>query len=237
MCTQCLEHNRPCDWPEQLKRYVPGPRGWFTCPEYSSTRHYRGPAKGYIEVLENRLHETETVLLKVLSQIPDAQLASTLARDQSNRSDGYSPFPRLGKRGIDYWRRFPLDTAGNIRKWQQDCSSQERPDPMDRETDTVQPDSSINTTDSCRGSSLESEARNPALEVAASRPLHLQQDGGPSQQLRGRKRSATQAAAAAASSSHRSPNQRQTDHQNTSQEPASSWTGAPPVQFQERFLW
>lgn len=22
VCTQCLEHNRPCDWPEQLKRYV-----------------------------------------------------------------------------------------------------------------------------------------------------------------------------------------------------------------------
>lgn len=21
VCTQCLEHNRPCDWPEQLKRY------------------------------------------------------------------------------------------------------------------------------------------------------------------------------------------------------------------------
>lgn len=103
---------------------------------------------------------------------------------------------------------------------------------MDRETDTVQPDSGINTTDSRRGSPLEFEARNPALEVAASPPLHLQQDGGPSQQLRGRKRSAAEAA-----SSHRSPNQRQTDHQNTSQEPASSWTGAPPVQFQERFLW
>lgn len=173
------------------------------------------------------------MLLKVLAQIPDAQLASTLARDQSTRNDGYSPFPRLGKRGTDYWRRFPLDTASNVRKWQQDCSSQEGPDAMDRETDTVQPDSSINTTDSPRGSSLEFEARNAALEVAAPSPLHLQQDGGPSQQLRGRKRSATEAAA----SSHRSPNQRQTDHQNTSQEPASSWTGAPPVQFQERFLW
>lgn len=22
VCTQCLGHNRPCDWPEQLKRYV-----------------------------------------------------------------------------------------------------------------------------------------------------------------------------------------------------------------------
>lgn len=197
------------------------------------------------------------MLLKVLSQIPDAQLASTLARDQSNRGGGYSPFPRLGKRGAEYWRRFPLDTASNVRDWQQDCSSQKRPDPIDWETDRVQPESCMSSPqhapkqdseqaptgyDGRRESSLEIESRNPALEVspgamhpthATSPPLHLQQDASISQQqLRGRKRSANEAA----SLSHHSPNQRPTDHQNTSQEP-SSWTGAPPVQFQEQFLW
>lgn len=78
----------------------------------------RGPAKGYIEVLENRLRETETVLLGVLSQISDTQLASTFARDEPN--SGYTPFPPE-KRGAEYWKRFPLDTANGVREWQQDC--------------------------------------------------------------------------------------------------------------------
>ncbi|KAE8367223.1 hypothetical protein BDV27DRAFT_77553 [Aspergillus caelatus] len=111
VCTQCLQHNRVCDWPEQLKR---------------------GPAKGYIESLEHRLHETETVLLKVLSRISDAQLSSSINQDRQHktrRSTGdllYSPYPRLGKRGAEYWKRFPLDTAHNVREWQYDCLSHPR---------------------------------------------------------------------------------------------------------------
>lgn len=80
--------------------------------------YVRGPSKGYIEGLENRLHKTETVLLKVLSQISDTQLESTFARDGSN--SGYTPCPPE-KKGTEYWRRFPLDTASSVREWQQDC--------------------------------------------------------------------------------------------------------------------
>src|SRR5689334_7169036 len=38
--------------------------------------YHSGPAKGYIEGLEHRLHEAETLLLQVLPLIPSDQLAS-----------------------------------------------------------------------------------------------------------------------------------------------------------------
>ncbi|PYH93882.1 hypothetical protein BO71DRAFT_380535 [Aspergillus ellipticus CBS 707.79] len=125
ICSQCHQHNRPCDWPEQLKR---------------------GPAKGYIEALEHRLHETESLLLKLLAEVPDSQLSATIHDTQngpnshattsgsssssSSRSTPphtYAPPLRLGKRGTDYWKRFPLHTVRDIRDWQQDCLSQGEP--------------------------------------------------------------------------------------------------------------
>jgi hypothetical protein len=75
------------------------------------------------------------VLLKVLSHVPDAQLSASIAHDQQHRSRSgnmnllYSPFPRLGKRGTEYWSKFPLDTAHNIREWQRDCLSHGRSGP------------------------------------------------------------------------------------------------------------
>ncbi|GJP94632.1 transcriptional regulator family: Fungal Specific TF [Aspergillus niger] len=112
ICTQCDQHNRPCDWPEQLKR---------------------GPAKGYIEALEHRLHETESLLLNLLAQIPDSQLSASVQgrqdRSSRHRNSGSPPqtysssSSRLGKRGTDYWKRFPLHTVQDIRDWQNDCLS------------------------------------------------------------------------------------------------------------------
>ncbi|KAE8374045.1 hypothetical protein BDV26DRAFT_52934 [Aspergillus bertholletiae] len=131
VCTQCLQHNRVCDWPEQLKR---------------------GPAKGYIESLEHRLHETETVLLKVLSRISDTQLSTSINQDEQHRTRSsigdslYSPFPRLGKRGADYWKRFPLDTAHNVREWQYDCLSHRRSAPVNQDLDPSSPGSPDNNS-------------------------------------------------------------------------------------------
>ncbi|KAE8418202.1 hypothetical protein BDV36DRAFT_164961 [Aspergillus pseudocaelatus] len=131
VCTQCLQHNRVCDWPEQLKR---------------------GPAKGYIESLEHRLHETETVLLKVLSRISDAQLSSSINQDRQHRTRRsigdlvYSPYPRLGKRGAEYWKRFPLDTAHSVREWQYDCLSHRRPSAANQNLGPSTPGSSDNNT-------------------------------------------------------------------------------------------
>ncbi|RAL09829.1 Zn(II)2Cys6 transcription factor domain-containing protein [Aspergillus homomorphus CBS 101889] len=115
ICTQCHQNNRRCDWPEQLKR---------------------GPAKGYIEALEHRLQETETLLLKFLSHMSDAQLSSSIQDIQSDIHNGiaatrspppsYTPSSRSGKRGTEYWKQFPLHTVQDVRAWQQDCLNQEQ---------------------------------------------------------------------------------------------------------------
>jgi hypothetical protein len=105
------------------------------------TLHFRGPAKGYIEGLEHRLHEAESLLLALLPIISTEQLkcaTDTLADGPSTINipglktrDSQSPGPHAmrssppvlnKKTGIDYWESFPLDTVENIRKWQDDCA-------------------------------------------------------------------------------------------------------------------
>ncbi|OJJ39538.1 hypothetical protein ASPWEDRAFT_169380 [Aspergillus wentii DTO 134E9] len=98
---------------------------------------FRGPAKGYIEALEHRLHETESVLLKLLSRLSDDQLSSTLSppkrTSRSNIDLAYTPFSRLGKQDAGFWKKFPLDTPENIREWQRDCLDSEGSDSTGRE--------------------------------------------------------------------------------------------------------
>lgn len=212
----------------------------------------RGPAKGYIEVLENRLHETETVLLKVLSQISDAQLASTLSRDQSSNANGYAPFSRLGKKGTEYWMRYPLVTAENVREWQQDCTREMSGSTNEQGRVPSEPSTSnamskhaqryeLNQSDvDARGrydDSLEFEPRTAPSEAsltvhtAASPPLRLQENPSTGQS---RKRQRSTGTSLHESSLLNSPRQAGTHH--TSQEP-SLWTGAPPIKFQKQFLW
>lgn len=58
----------------------------------------------------------------VLSRISDEQLLDVSAQDQSN----YPPFAGQDKKGTEYWRDFPLDTAHNIRRWQRDNQNNEQ---------------------------------------------------------------------------------------------------------------
>lgn len=108
VCEQCLENNRPCNWPEQLRR---------------------GPEKGYTEALENRLQLTESILLNLLPHVSDEQLSAAIPPRESSRGHAagtYVPFPRLEKGGIDTWSQFPLDTSHGIRRWQKACTEPER---------------------------------------------------------------------------------------------------------------
>lgn len=198
------------------------------------------------------------MLLKVLSQISDAQLASALG-DQSNNGNGsanYAPFSRLGKRGAEYWKKFPLDTARSVREWQNDCS-RERSGSTDKQavqseptpiTTQHAPRQEANTNDvdtrNRYDDFLEFEARTTPSEAShtemhtaraeASPPLRLQQNSSTSQ-LRKRQRSEE----TPVNQTHllNSPSQLPpTEARHTSQEP-SLWTGAPPIKFQKQFLW
>ena len=100
----------------------------------TSLTRSRGPAKGYIEGLEHRLHEAETLLLQLLPLVSSDQLASAasaansttnngVSRDSPDHMNNRSSPPVLNKKtGIEYWENFPLDTVDNIRRWQQDCA-------------------------------------------------------------------------------------------------------------------
>ncbi|KAK5941122.1 hypothetical protein PMZ80_006399 [Knufia obscura] len=93
----------------------------------------RGPAKGYIEGLEHRLHEAESLLLQLLPHVPTEQLhaaTSALANNEIEDAGRASPDHRSSppilnkKTGIDYWEIFPLTSVDSIRRWQQDCEAQ-----------------------------------------------------------------------------------------------------------------
>lgn len=85
-----------------------------------------GPPKGYVEALEHRLQVTEGALLRLLSQVSDAQLSEAIPDERSTKNGrfSYMPMARLEKKGVDDWPHFPLDTAWNIREWQHACTGQ-----------------------------------------------------------------------------------------------------------------
>lgn len=96
----------------------------------SDSSFRRGPAKGYIEGLEHRLHDAESLLLQVLPHVSTEQLqaaTSSLANQDTHESGRDSPDRRSSppvlnkKTGIEYWENFPLTSVAGIRRWQQDC--------------------------------------------------------------------------------------------------------------------
>src|SRR5271155_3556097 len=101
-----------------------------------------GPAKGYIEGLEHRLHEAELLLLQLLPAISHEQLSAATAGTRPSHEDhsrgspnhaGPSVTPPIlnKKIGIEYWEQFPLNSPENIRRWQQDCAEGHgRPNPI-----------------------------------------------------------------------------------------------------------
>lgn len=149
VCTQCLEYNRVCAWPEQLKR---------------------GPAKGYIEALEHRLQETESVLLKILPHLSHSQLSSIIVDNGSSISTTengaivYTPISPMRKRGAEYWKSFPLSTVENIRKWQQDCLTNKNSSPNGKR-------------DTSSEKSISSLSRQRALETPNSSGLASPAEG------------------------------------------------------------
>lgn len=150
VCEQCLENNRPCNWPEQLRR---------------------GPEKGYAEALENRLQLTESILLSLLPHVSDEQLSLAIPHRESSQDHGttYVPFPRLEKRGIETWSQFPLDTSYGIRRWQKACTDtgvgSDAPSPKRRR---VQNDSSPDYN----VDSVEASTETPGIGRAFTEPMY-----------------------------------------------------------------
>lgn len=206
-----------------------------------------GPAKGYIEMLEQRLHETEETLLMVLSRISDEQLLDVPMPDQPN----YVPFLRQEKKGTDYWKEFPLNTAHNIRKWQYDNqkSSNSRRNSRQRTIDTnatigpsdtaiprTTADSHIqrNRSDSGSASNVSQRASLIDAQHTPRRAWNMARTLPAGQRANGEaSRSRTPAHSQNESLSEAIG---QSTASNVPREP-SQWSEAPSIKFQEQFLW
>lgn len=99
-CDQCRMHNEECWWSDQKKR---------------------GPAKDYLRSLQDRLQETERLLLGVLPHVPDEVLGAVL-----QQPDGV-----LAKIPYEHWSRFRLNRLDHIREWQNyHANGPHRPSPQ-----------------------------------------------------------------------------------------------------------
>jgi predicted RNA-binding protein with RPS1 domain len=198
-----------------------------------------GPAKGYVEALEQRLHETEDVLFKVVSQLNQAQLASMLSTQNSFSTDDESQekikttrvtlLPSR-KQGVEYWKSFPLRDAESIQRWQQDCHRNRSDFSLNQHDEDdyslSQPVGRASSTGDAsvqNHSSLES-SRDNTLPMnferdQASAPIAGNDLG--SRPLRPRE--------------SRARSSRKQDESNISQ--LSSWKAAPSKEFQQQFLW
>ncbi|KAJ5545835.1 hypothetical protein N7494_003420 [Penicillium frequentans] len=217
VCGQCLEYNRPCEWPEHLKR---------------------GPAKGYVETLEHRLQVTENALFKLLSNVPDSQLKKIFPEGASSRKDfgtSYAPLARIEKKGIDHWAQYPLDTAENIRKWQQACTGWKTDD-----SNNPSPSGTAVSSPSRRNSRGTKRNIDDTEDEVTHRPERL-----PVGQYR--------SSVSSGLDEHREkyPRTSHTLHWGllddqeeplegnipTPPQTSCSWDGAPSVNFQQQFLW
>ncbi|KAL7965753.1 hypothetical protein HDV63DRAFT_386961 [Trichoderma sp. SZMC 28014] len=108
-CSRCRDMKRECVWPKLYKR---------------------GPAKGYIEALEQRLAVTEAVLLQLLQVSGDNVLQDAFKHEPSRRTDvlnmasaaaattdaaGRIEAKKTGT--IAHWDNFPLNTADDVKRW------------------------------------------------------------------------------------------------------------------------
>ncbi|CEJ54173.1 hypothetical protein PMG11_00494 [Penicillium brasilianum] len=238
VCQQCLEYNRPCNWPEQLRR---------------------GPPKGHIEAVEHRLQVTENALLRLLSQVSNAQLLEAFPKDSPfERTDpcGYVPLSRIERKGIEDWAQFPLDKADNIRKWQKFCVDQGATSPPHQVVGNIHSPS----RSSCPSGQ---NRKNSALQGSSNRPFEERVEfSGASISLQGPQSwSTSPTALQRAQERPTGPQQARKDpNANASEDyevdtadsgpypligedraitvsTSSSWNGAPSLNFQQRFLW
>lgn len=199
---------------------------------------------------------TENALLRLLSQVSDTQLSAAFPNHCSNTLENttYMPMARIGKKGTDEWAQFSLDTAENIRKWQRVCTGQDaigpsqqarrdehqahiRPDcPSDRKrkrmaSETAEDRSfedqvqSSEVSDPRRSRNGWSSTPNPFYPS----PEHSFLRAGTRQNLSIER---MQPDVIEAVTTRQIP-----DDQPTAAQMSSSWDGAPPLSFQQTFLW
>ncbi|KAF2213708.1 hypothetical protein CERZMDRAFT_96533 [Cercospora zeae-maydis SCOH1-5] len=97
VCDQCRLHNEECWWSETKKR---------------------GPAKDYLRSLQDRLQETERLLLGVLSRVSDGDLLDVVQNDASAANAPSHQTWSSTMSGQEHWTHYPLTRLDTIRAWE-----------------------------------------------------------------------------------------------------------------------
>lgn len=202
---------------------------------------------------------TENALLRLLLQVSDTQLVEAFPSHGSVDSEsptGYTPLARIGKKGIDEWAQFPLNTADNVRKWQRVCTGQDATGPSQL---VLREEQSLIHSDYLS----DRKRKRLALEVSENRSLeeHVQSSDAPNSRRGCEASSSSPIAPYRAqkqprhpAKAQRTPNIDGTELDETetvnigafprvrnaqpfTAQTGSSWDGAPSLEFQQRFLW
>jgi hypothetical protein len=209
--------------------------------------------------VEHRLQVTENALLRLLSQVSNAQLVEAFPNDSSSEGTGpcgYVPLSRIERKGIEDWALFPLDTADNIRKWQKSCVGQGATSPPHQLVgNKYSPSrSSCPSGQKRKHSALEGSSNRPfegpvelsgasdsshgfqswstsptALQRAQERPLFAQQA-----QKDPNANTSEDYEVETADIGHYPPIE---EDKAVTSPTSSSWDGAPSLNFQQKFLW
>lgn len=202
----------------------------YLCMKELANTATRGPARGYVESLEHRLQVTEGVLLRLLSRVSDPELSHIFPEDSllSDTETGYAPLARLGKKGVEEWSQFPLDSAQNIRNWQRVCTGQES---NGSGSPAVGSENSSTVHGGVKWNRLEShEQEHPSSPISFRQP--------PRQLLSGPGHRSTSEAIGSEAQGHFDHGvSGSSDQDVNAMQTRSSWDGAPSISFQQQFLW
>ena len=82
---------------------------------HTKSRQHRGPAKDYIDILNNRVIELESILRATLPMMADVDLSTALENTTSVEGQ------KLTQRKVDadYILAYPLSSVQQVRYWQQ----------------------------------------------------------------------------------------------------------------------
>ncbi|OIW32830.1 hypothetical protein CONLIGDRAFT_710857 [Coniochaeta ligniaria NRRL 30616] len=112
VCSRCRNLDRSCVWPRV---------------------HKRGPVKGYVDLLKQRLEATENALLRLLSAADETTIVAAFGNrvvgnimDDSlhysyNVSNDMPGSAEVRKASLTaHWDQFPLRTADEVKRWAQE---------------------------------------------------------------------------------------------------------------------
>lgn len=175
---------------------------------------------------------TESLLLRLLSQVSDPELSRILPEDLLlGDGTGYAPLARLDKKGVEEWSRFPLDSVQSIRKWQRVCTGQGNNSP---DSQSVEPEpSSKEVQGGVNRNMMDArEQEQSSSSITSGDPTRRQPLSGPGH----RAGFAEIGSEIPGRSDHGIGGSDYAQDVNAMQT-HSSWDGAPSIRFQQQFLW